>query len=232
MHAIPDTKFLFKKCAGISTDAMTFYFYCPSCMCLLAECGGNLRQRNAVEADCSLCTKTFKGKDMLKNGSFFVSLPIQHQLESLLSAESTSTKLQTSLEALAGRRETGGEMKDVTDGALYINTREALNCSKGHLTVTLNSDGSPLFNSSKHSIWPVQLVINELPPSSRLKNTLVSMLWYGPAHPDMTLLLQAFTDQMRSFNNKGVTWHANGKEIHSKVPSQILKSGLYLIYIF
>ncbi|XP_037503341.2 uncharacterized protein LOC119378205 [Rhipicephalus sanguineus] len=85
------------------------------------------------------------------------------------------------------------------------------------ITLTINLDGSPVFNSSKFSIWPVQTIINELPPGLRSKNVTVATLWYGQSHPDMTLVLEAFAKQMDSLADSGIEWTCDGETFHSKV---------------
>ena len=51
----------------------------------------------------------------------------------------------------------------------------------GHITLTMNTDGVPLYNSSSVSLWPVFLEINELPPSERslIQNMIIWGLWQG-----------------------------------------------------
>ena len=39
--------------------------------------------------------------------------------------------------------------------------------SPDNISLTLNTDGVAVFKSSKCSLWPVWLVINELPPAER-----------------------------------------------------------------
>ena len=46
-------------------------------------------------------------------------------------------------------------------GFLYPTTNPA------NISFTINTDGVSLFKSSKTEIWPLFLVINELPPSER-----------------------------------------------------------------
>jgi len=36
-----------------------------------------------------------------------------------------------------------------------------------HISFQINTDGVALFRSSKYSIWPIYLVVNELPPNDR-----------------------------------------------------------------
>ncbi|XP_037560291.1 uncharacterized protein LOC119437304 [Dermacentor silvarum] len=213
---LPDTKFLFKKFAGVSTESMVFHFYCPECMCLLGECDGDLKKRKEVEATCEQCKQLYTGDTLTAQGSFFVSLPMGQQLASILSSAEISRSLKNSLDALSHRSE-ATSMTDITDGSLYRQQRKDFGLGAMDLTMTINSDGSPIFNSSKFSIWPVQTLINELPPGLRSKNVTVAMLWYGQCHPDMTLVLEAFSKQMDSLAESGIKWTCDGETFHSKV---------------
>ncbi|KAG0445110.1 hypothetical protein HPB47_021839 [Ixodes persulcatus] len=85
------------------------------------------------------------------------------------------------------------------------------------LAVSVNSDGSPMFKSSKYSIWPVQLTINELPPLLRWSNVVMPLLWYGKSRPSVTLLLKAFSDQLYNLNENGLAWKADEECMHSQV---------------
>ena len=55
---------------------------------------------------------------------------------------------------------------DIYDGEVYkesSNLLSTLSC----ISFTLNYDGAPKFKSSNTQIWPVQFIINELPPLVR-----------------------------------------------------------------
>lgn len=134
----------------------------------------------------------------------------------MLSSKEVAKALKSSLERISQPRDT--DLKsDITDGELYRQQREELDLDAMGITMTVSSDGCPLFNSSKYSIWPVQMAINELPPSQRCKNLMISMLWYGQTHPNMTIMLMAFVKQMRLLGDTGVKWTCDGKTFHSKV---------------
>ena len=49
----------------------------------------------------------------------------------------------------------------------------------------MNTDGVPVFKSSKVSIWPLYLVINELNYSKRMayENMIFVGLWFGEKKP-------------------------------------------------
>lgn len=108
--------------------------------------------------------------------AFFVSLPLEKQLASVLSDDSVKEELLKSLEK---NGKPVASASDITEGTMYTKSRRKLKCSKHDLTVTMNADGGSMFNSSNYSIWPVQLIINELPPRLRWSSVLLPLLWYG-----------------------------------------------------
>lgn len=49
----------------------------------------------------------------------------------------------------------------------------------GHrISLTTNADGTPLFKSSGTLIWPVQILVNELPAAQRIDKRVRSALWF------------------------------------------------------
>ena len=61
-----------------------------------------------------------------------------------------------------------GEVKDITDAtnfkAVHLTRR---NKNEKAITLTMNTDGAPVFKSNKFSVWPVYVWVNELPPKRR-----------------------------------------------------------------
>ncbi|KAG0416137.1 hypothetical protein HPB47_006700, partial [Ixodes persulcatus] len=82
--------------------------------------------------------------------------------------------------------------------------------------MSMNADGSPIFKSANYSIWPIQLTLNELPPCLRWRSPVLPLLWYGSKHPNMTLLLQAFSTQMAHLAQQGITWSTGSSTVNSK----------------
>lgn len=60
-----------------------------------------------------------------------------------------------------------GIMQDITDGSAYQKNLDFLS-NPAHVSFTMNTDGVAIFKSSKVSVWPVWLMINELPKTIRL----------------------------------------------------------------
>ena len=56
-------------------------------------------------------------------------------------------------------------IQDVYDGKEY--KRNGFPKGVGDISFIVNTDGVAVFRSSKKALWPVWLVINELPPTER-----------------------------------------------------------------
>ena len=63
--------------------------------------------------------------------------------------------------------------------------------SNRFLALGISTFGVALFKSSKSNLWPVYLVIQNLPPQVRFKgeNIILCGIWQGSCKPDMNLLL-------------------------------------------
>ena len=71
------------------------------------------------------------------------------------------SKLQLRLQ-----RESDDLIRDIYDGSEYQKHSGFLS-SKFNVSLLLNTDGVQVFSSSKKEVWPIWLVINELPPTLR-----------------------------------------------------------------
>ncbi|XP_077541255.1 uncharacterized protein LOC144153486 [Haemaphysalis longicornis] len=215
---VPATKYLFKKNTALTMETTRVHFYCYDCMQekhLVAETSGSLADRNAVHTQCPECGRLCDGRTLLNDGNFYQSLPTKQQLTSLVAANDVSTALSERLKDINSRPDASTVLWDITDGLVYRAVRQKLNAHD--LTLTINADGSLLFKSSKYSISPVQIMINELPEHLRHENVLVSKLWYGQTHPDMNLLLSSFVEQMEDLSAEVITWNADSETVQSKI---------------
>ncbi len=75
-----------------------------------------------------------------------------------------------------------------------------------NLALSLSTDGVPLFKSSKISLWPVFLVILNLPREIRMnaENIILCGLWVGPCKPLMSVLLQPILKTLRELSTIGL----------------------------
>lgn len=105
-----------------------------------------------------------------------------------------------------------GIYKDIYDGKNYRNLIKSLQNDLEHsyATVTFNSDGSPVFESSSYSIWPIQIMVNELPFEIRTKKLIIYGLWFGRKKPNMIIFLQPFVDDMNVLSKSGIVCNILG----------------------
>ena len=61
------------------------------------------------------------------------------------------------------------------DGALY-KKHSSFVSSPGNITMVVNTDGVQIFRSSKFFVWPLWLIVNELPPTERCVTCFVFIL--------------------------------------------------------
>ena len=78
---------------------------------------------------------------------------------------------------------------------------------KGNLALSLFTDGIPVFKSSLVSMWPVYLVIQNLPLTIRgnAENVILCALWVGPSKPPMSLLLTPVVESIQDLDVSGLT---------------------------
>ena len=67
---------------------------------------------------------------------------------------------------------TAAFVSDIWDGEEYRKHQRFLS-NPANVSLLLNTDGVNIFRSSKCSLWPIWLVINELPPSHRYAQSIV-----------------------------------------------------------
>ena len=84
-------------------------------------------------------------------------------------------------------------LQDVWDGSALrpLCSRGRFFSSADNLALSLSTDGVPVYKSSPVSIWPVYLIILNLPAHIRMnsENVILCGLWLGPTKPIINLLL-------------------------------------------
>lgn len=169
--------------------------------------------------DCEDCSTTFQYDESKKNGSFFLHIPLEGQLKQLL----TDPKLFSCLtNRNIDRLSQSSVISDVTTAKLYQNLINNHGMSKNDLSLTWNADGIPVFKSSQFSIWPIQCMINELPPHLRSSNILLTGLWFGHNKPKMNTFLMPFVNECKELEETGFL--CSGESIPRKVYALICSS--------
>ena len=194
---LPKTRFLFEKPFRACTGIIDFCYYCPVCFV-------KVETRHINE--CLNCNETVN-LDLYKSGNFFITLPLTAQLRDMFENSNISQLISHRFQ----RSKTNTRnIEDIYDGSVYNEAVGSKDAS--HISLTWNTDGVPVFQSSNYSMWPIQCVINELPPHLRRKHVLIAGLWFGVNKPNFNSFLKPFIDECNSLKSMGFTWFTNTKK--------------------
>ena len=150
--------------------------------------------------ECEECGTQFNHDTNIKNGNFFLHIPLVNQLKQLLSDPILYQHLTNrNLKAVTESTVIG----DITTGELYKELIRKHSMTGNDLSLTWNADGVSVFKSSKYSIWPIQCMVNELPPHLRSRNILLTGLWFGQVKPNMNTFLQPFVTECKKLEEIG-----------------------------
>ncbi|XP_042150715.1 uncharacterized protein LOC120844575 [Ixodes scapularis] len=188
----PTTKYCFFKHFAGSVGRKIRHFYCSSCMGYIGELGPS-----DGEACCNQCGMKHSENDLVKSLSYFFTLDLASQIREML---------ETSDGSILGKHRLSYDVTDVT---------ESLGCSRlplgaDDLTITFNTDGVPLFESSNFGIWPLLVQVNELPFRERMQKLQLFGLWFGSGKPSMNTFLVPFVKALNELSSSGISWTDKG----------------------
>ncbi|WAQ94314.1 hypothetical protein MAR_006785 [Mya arenaria] len=177
---------------------------------------------------CNICKNILKsGKDTcstpncpgktpsLKTKSFFMTADLKVQLQEILTRPGVWESIKDERS-----KPTHSSFSDITDGDAYtaLKLEGCFLSNSDNITFTMFTDGVPLFKSSGVSMWPVYLLINEIPRSQRFhkKNMLLWGVWQGAGKPQMTIFLKELIKDLSVLQTEGFTFTVDSCEIKCK----------------
>lgn len=202
---LPKSFHRFDKLFPVSSENISVHYYCSNLECSSLVVPPQTR--------CELCNTDFEESSSRKNGSFFVTMDVCSQIKNILETDGVGDQL------FATSSSTDNEVCDVTDGNLYRSI-PLLASRTGHISITWNCDGVPLFKNSKQTLWPIRCKINELPEPLASRNLIMAALWFGPKKPCMSTFLRPFVTCMNDINvSGGISWQQSSTQtvVQSKV---------------
>lgn len=157
--------------------------------------------------DCEQCGQNFN-KNSKKN-NFLVHISLERQIRRLLNLYFHE------IVNYFNRERAEGVLTDVDDGTLFQEMCRK-NSKSMILGLTINADGANIYNSSRGSLWPVQLYANFLPPNIRYnsENVIVTTLYYGEKKPNMTTLLYPLAAELDSLRENPILIYKNNEIWH------------------
>ena len=164
------------------------------------------------EGKIKINVKDFKYK------KFFVAMDASSHISKLIKSNS---KYYTFV--VSERVHEKGFMRDIYDSKLYRQFVKSLSQvgKQNYATLIFNTDGAPLFNSSTYSVWPIFVIVNELPVHVRTKELILVALWFGKDKPNMNVFLSPLVDQMDTLATKGIQCKINDKDFNVKVFTKV-----------
>lgn len=176
MEVYPGLKslFHFKQYFANLKSHLKKHYFCVHCL-------------TCVESNAQTCTNRLYEKEIResKMKSYFLEVPVEYQLENIFKRPNFVNLITHRFT----RTCISSYIEDIYDGDIYKRLSRKngpLSRSYPHnISFTLNTDGVPIFKSSKFAIWPVYLMINELPFKVRKQseNMLFCGLWFGESKP-------------------------------------------------
>ena len=96
----------------------------------------------------------------VKDLSYFLHISISSQIRALFSRKKFLTAIKHRFQR---RKQHGSHYEDIYDGSIYkkLMTPGSILSNSNNLSLTWNIDGVPLFKSSKYSLWPMYLIVND-----------------------------------------------------------------------
>ena len=191
-NILPDTLKKFKAYFRKLDNPFIVHHYCAFCL-------------SYVDKQATFCPNTACLKELSARHAkaYFIEIPIVQQLATFFSRSGFYSSIQHRFQREKKNR---NNVEDIYDGLLYKKlASEGILSSPDNLSFLMNTDGVPVFKSSKVSIWPLYLIINELPYHKRManENMIFAGLWFGEKKPAMWTFLKPHTHSF-AFLEKGV----------------------------
>ncbi|GBM20002.1 hypothetical protein AVEN_77922-1 [Araneus ventricosus] len=107
--------------------------------------------------------------------------------------------------------------RDILDGEAYAKIKNLK--YSDNISLQFNIDGISMYRKSNYPIWPIQCLINELPPNERKDHILMCDLLFGPHKPNLNIFFKPFVTELSNLSRSGFKWidATNSKQTVSKV---------------
>lgn len=155
------------------------HYYCAKCY-------------TQVELHQPYCTNPVCHKDLSKANSkeYFLELDVVSQLKTFYSRQEFEEGLKHKSTRV---KRVNDNIEDIYDSEQYkkLCSNDGPLSEPYNISFTFNTDGVPIFKSSKTSVWPIFLMINELPYKMRKsrKYMILAGLWCSSVKPSMNIFL-------------------------------------------
>ena len=196
---------MFKKYFADIESPLVKHYYCSKCFSKLTV--------GAEICPNEFCTEDYRNKKK----SYFIEMPITNQIRNLFARDGFVEKLQ---HRFTRKRTVVNNIEDLYDGILYKEMFENNGPLSNPYNISFcwNTDGIPVFKSSKFQLWPMYLAINELHIKYRMRkeNMIFAGLWFGESKPVFSRFSQPLLKDLVTLENHGIDVQIQGKTVNSK----------------
>ncbi|XP_071578140.1 uncharacterized protein [Temnothorax nylanderi] len=203
---LPDTRWILDNILNPKSRS-EFHGICPKCCTYV----GRIQDFKSF-ITCSVCSEIIDLNNPSSSNIFIIIDPTENI--KLLIEEN-----EKYYDHIVKERLFNGKIRDIFDGKCYRTFIRNLPANErySYATTIFNTDGAPRFESSRYSIWPIYLQVNELPIQVRMKRIITCGMWFGKNKPEMTSFLQPFTETMIRLSTKGFKCTINNEMCLIKV---------------
>lgn len=190
---LPDTRYSIDNMCNDDTT-VTLHAMCPTCRNML----GTFENLD-TKVHCDVCMAEVDVSNP-SNPCFFAYIDPSKAIIDLIEENYDYYNF-----VVNARQSEKGHIKDIYDGKKYKEFIKSLsdNDKRNYVTLLFNTDGAPVFVSSKYSVWPVYVLPNEIPKEKRMRNAIVCALYFGKTKPEMSNYLNVFVENMNNLSTKG-----------------------------
>ena len=181
-NILPDTLRNFKAYFGNLENPCILHHNCAFCLSYV--------DKQAAVCPNAACMRELSSRH---TKAYFIEVPVVQQLATFFSRGEFYSSLRHHVHREKKNR---NNVEDIYDDVLYKNLwKKGILSSPDNISFLMNTDGVPVFKSSKVSIWPLYLIINELSYGKRMaaENMIFAGLWFGEKKPAMWTFLKPHT---------------------------------------
>lgn len=181
-------------------SSLLLHKYCSSCFMIV----------ESTDTQCKTCEA-----NVLMEGStsYFIEVPIEAQLKRLFAQEGFEEKLKFRFNR---HKKCHDSIEEIYDGKTYqkFTTCNGPLSDSRNISLMWNTDGIPIFKSSKFSVWPFYCVINELNFVERTKreNMIFAGVWFGDSKPSMLTFLEPLCGTLNKIEREGISLQFAGAQ--------------------
>ncbi|XP_039302129.1 uncharacterized protein LOC120357009 [Solenopsis invicta] len=197
-YSVYHTKYIFMKKYDTPASIRKCY-YCPECYIILKIFAADDRTKENLF--CPECECRYNKFTLKKSANYFLYLSLEQQLRDFVNSNK-----------YAMLQRENDNYSDIICGKFYRSLKDAGVIQLHDITLQISTDGVQVFNSSSVTMWPIQVMANELPYRERRKNMMLCGLWYNKEKPDMNLFLSLIVEELTYMHEVGITRNVEGEE--------------------